>query len=108
MGYTNDNRPYVGITGTFAGVAETGMLIIGSGPEHPNTLHFLPDTHVVVARKSQTVGSYEDAWDQIREGDLPRTVNSITGPSRSGDIEQTIFMREHGTPPMHIVMVEDE
>ncbi len=105
MGDTNDNRPYVGITGAFAGVAETGMLIIHSGPKQPNTPN---DTHVVVVRKSQTVGPYEDAWDQIREGDLPRTVNSITGPSRSGDIEQTIFMRKHVTRPMHIVMVEDE
>ena len=108
MGDTNDNRPYDGITGAFAGVAETGMLIIHSGPEQPNTPNFLPDTHVVVVRKSQTVGPYEDAWDQSREGDLLWTANFITGPSRAGDIEQTIFMRKHGTRPMHIVMVEDE
>jgi len=103
-----DGTHEVGLTGAFLGVAETGTLIMRSGPEHPTTLNFLPDTHVVVLRKSQIVGSYEDAWDQIREGDMPRTVNLITGPSRTGDIEQTIFMGAHGPRRMHIVMVEDE
>ena len=103
-----DGTHEVGLTGAFAGVAETGTLIMRSGPEHPTTLNFLPDTHVVVVRKSQIVGSYEDAWDQIREGDMPRTVNFITGPSRTGDIEQTIFMGAHGPRRMHILMVEDE
>ena len=39
---------------------------------------------------------------------MPRAVNFITGPSRTGDIEQTIFMGAHGPRRMHIVMVEDE
>ena len=103
-----DGTHEVGLTGTFAGVAETGTLIMRSGREHPTTLNFLPDTHVVVVRKSQIVGSYEDAWDRIRESEMPRTVNFITGPSRTGDIEQTIFMGAHGPRRMHIVLVEDE
>ena len=98
----------VGLTGAFAGVAETGTLIMRSGPEHPTTLNFLPDSHLVVIRKSQIVGSYEDVWDKIRDGEMPRTVNFITGPSRTGDIEQTIFMGAHGPRRMHIVLVEDE
>lgn len=103
-----DGTDEVGLTGAFAGVAETGTLIMRSGPSHPTTLNFLPDSHLVVLRKSQIVGSYEDAWDQIREGDMPRTVNFITGPSRTGDIEQTIFMGAHGPRRMHIVLIEDE
>ena len=94
--------------GAFAGVAETGTLIMRSGPNHPTTLNFLPDTHIVVIRKSQVVGTYEDAWDRLREGDMPRTVNLITGASRTGDIEQTIFMGAHGPRRMHIVLVEDD
>ena len=103
-----DGSDEVGLTGAFAGVAETGTLIMRSGPEHPTTLNFLPDSHLVVIRKSQIVGSYEDAWDKIRVGKMPRTVNFITGPSRTGDIEQTIFMGAHGPRRMHIVLVEDE
>lgn len=103
-----DGTDEVGLTGAFAGIAETGTLMMRSGPDHPTTLNFLPDTHVVVIRKSQIVGSYEDAWDRIREGKMPRTVNFITGPSRTGDIEQTIFLGAHGPRRMHIVLVEDE
>jgi L-lactate dehydrogenase complex protein LldG len=103
-----DGSDAVGLTGAFAGVAETGTLIMRSGPEHPTTLNFLPDSHLVVIRKSQIVGSYEDAWDKIRDDEMPRTVNFITGPSRTGDIEQTIFMGAHGPRRMHIVLVEDE
>ena len=103
-----DGADEVGLTGAFAGVAETGTLIMRSGPEHPTTLNFLPDSHLVVIRKSQIVGSYEDAWDKIRDGEMPRTVNFIAGPSRTGDIEQTIFMGAHGPRRMHIVLVEDE
>lgn len=103
-----DGTHEVGLTGAFAGVAETGTVIMHSGPEHPTTLNFLPDTHIVVVPKSRIVGSYEDALDMVRMGEMPRTVNFITGPSRTGDIEQTIFMGAHGPRRMHIVLVEDE
>ena len=99
----------VGLTAAFAGIAETGTLMMKSGPAHPTTLNFLPDTHLVVLRASQIVGSYEDAWDRLRAGEaMPRTVNFITGPSRTGDIEQTIFLGAHGPRRMHIVLVEDD
>lgn len=105
----SDGTHEVGLTAAFAGIAETGTLMMQSGPEHPTTLNFLPDTHIVVLRASQIVGSYEDAWDQLRKGDaMPRTVNLITGPSRTGDIEQTIFLGAHGPRRMHIVLVEDD
>lgn len=105
----SDGTHEVGLTGAFAGIAETGTLMMRSGPDHPTTLNFLPDTHIVVLRASQIVGAYEDAWDALRaSGALPRTVNLITGPSRTGDIEQTIFLGAHGPRRMHIVLIEDD
>ena len=103
----------VGLAAAFAGVAETGTLMLHSGPERSTTLNFLPENHVVVIRASQIVGSYEDGWAHLREmgggmpGFMPRTVNFITGPSRTADIEQTIFMGAHGPKRLHIVLVED-
>jgi len=38
---------------------------------------------------------------------MPRTVNMITGPSRSGDIEQTILLGAHGPKQLHIIVVGD-
>ena len=104
----------VSVTACFAGIAETGTLMMTSGPEHPSTLNFLPDTHIVVMREDQVVATYEDAWTRLRErqagpgpeGPMPRTVNFITGPSRTGDIEQRIQLGAHGPRRLHVVLVE--
>jgi L-lactate dehydrogenase complex protein LldG len=94
----------------FAGVAETGTLILISGPDNPTTLNFLPETHVVVLPKSAIAGSYEDVWDCLRarfgEAEMPRTVNMITGPSRTADIEQKIELGAHGPKRLHIILVD--
>lgn len=101
----------VSITGAFAGIAETGTLVMTSGPDHPVTLNLLPDTHVVVLRESDIVGGYEDVWARLRarygKDRMPRTVNTITGPSRTGDIEQTIELGAHGPRRMHILIVRE-
>jgi L-lactate dehydrogenase complex protein LldG len=99
------------VTGTFAGVAETGTLIMASGPEAPITLNFLPENHIVVLRASQVTGTYEEAWQRLRQmvgpGEMPRAVNMITGPSRTGDIEQTILLGAHGPRRLHVLLVDD-
>lgn len=96
----------VSVTPVFAGIAETGTLLLLSGPETPSTLNFLPDVHIAVLPVSRIVGPYEDAWTLLRargQG-MPRTVNLITGPSRSGDIEQTLQLGAHGPVRLHIVL----
>jgi L-lactate dehydrogenase complex protein LldG len=103
----------VSLTPCLAAIAETGTLLLVSGPETPTTLNFLPDTHIVVLRAGQVVASYEDGWDLVRaraagmpEG-WPRTVNLITGPSRTGDIEQRIQLGAHGPRRLHVVLVDE-
>jgi L-lactate dehydrogenase complex protein LldG len=103
----------VSLTPCLAAVAETGTLMLNSGVTAPTTLNFLPDTHIVVLRASQVVASYEDGWDLLRarpgEGPqaLPRTVNFITGPSRTGDIEQRIELGAHGPRRLHVILIDD-
>ena len=101
----------VAITGAFAAIAETGTLVTASGPDHPVSLNLLPDTHVVVLREADIVAGYEEVWQRLRarygKDTLPRTVNTITGPSRTGDIEQTIELGAHGPRRMHIVVVRE-
>jgi L-lactate dehydrogenase complex protein LldG len=102
----------VSVTPAFAAIAETGTLMLVSGADTPSTLNFLPDTHVVVLKAADVVGPYEDAFDRLRargtNGDLPRTINFVTGPSRTGDIEQTIQLGAHGPRRLHILLVEDD
>ncbi len=106
-----DPADEVGVSSMFAAVAETGSLIALSGPDHPSTLNFLPETHIVILPVDRVTGSYEDVWDRLRrhqaDGSLPRTVNMITGPSLSGDIEQTLLHGAHGPRRLHIVLVGD-
>ncbi len=96
----------VSVTTVFAGIAETGTLLLRSGPDSPTTLNFLPDTHIVLLPAGRIVGSYEDGWDLLRAESktMPRTINYITGPSRSGDIEQTMQLGAHGPLRLHIVL----
>jgi L-lactate dehydrogenase complex protein LldG len=90
-------------------VAETGTLILTSGPDNPTTLNFLPENHIVILFADDIAGNYEDVWDRLRRmngSNLPRTVNMITGPSRTGDIEQTIELGAHGPRRLHIMIVD--
>ncbi len=98
----------VSVTGAFAGVAETGTVVILSSPESPTTLNFLPDDHIVVLRSEQIVAHLEDVWQRLREHTpgLPRTVNLITGPSRTADVEQTIQLGAHGPRRFHVILIE--
>ena len=99
----------VGVTSALGAVAETGTLVAVSGPDHPSTLNFVPETHIVILPASRIKKSYEDIWDEIRaRGPLPRTVNFITGPSRSGDIEQTLQLGAHGPRRLHIIVVDGD
>lgn len=101
----------VGLTPVFTAIAETGTLCLVSGPETPSTLNFLPETHIALVRRKEIVGTMEESWAQIRakfgKGAMPRTVNFVSGPSRTGDIEQTLIMGAHGPRRLHILIVDD-
>lgn len=102
-------RDAVGLARARAGAAETGTCFLASGPDNPTTNNFLPETHVIVLDLADLCGSYEEAWDRLRlafgERTLPRTINLISGPSRTADIEQTIVRGAHGPKELHVIVV---
>jgi len=109
----SDGSDPVSLTACVAGIAETGTLMLASGDDNPTGLAFLPETHVVIVRKDQLVGGLEDAFDRLRAkcgpagGEhWPRAINFITGPSRSGDIEQQLQMGAHGPRQLHVLLVD--
>lgn len=99
----------VGLSHAETAVAESGTLLLVSGPDNPTTLNFLPETHVVVVDAADVVGSLEEAIARLRRrygaGTMPRTVNLVTGPSRSADIEQRLLYGAHGPKALHVVLV---
>jgi len=104
-----DGSELAAISHAFGGIAESGTLMLVSGKANPTTLNFLPDTHVVVVAAADVYGDYEALWQRLRAaygaGQMPRTVNLITGPSRSADIEQTLILGAHGPRRLHVFVV---
>lgn len=99
----------VGVSRAIAGAAETGTLFLASGPDNPVTLAFLPATHIVVITVDDIVGPYEDAFQVVRRlygpGMMPRTLNLVSGPSRTADIGGRIVIGAHGPQRLAVVVV---
>ena len=105
----SDGHDEAGVSHATAGIAETGTLVMTSGPENPTTINFLPEHHIVVVDAADIAGDLETVLGRIRakygKGTMPRTVNLISGPSRSGDIEQKMILGAHGPRALHIIVV---
>jgi L-lactate dehydrogenase complex protein LldG len=115
----SDGNDLASVTPVLSGVAETGTLFVHSGEPTPNTLHFLPETHIAIVYRDELVGTYEEAWAALRKkfgpgstgdlsnGAMPRTVSMVTGPSRSADIGKILLMGAHGPKRLHIILVDE-
>lgn len=105
----SDGYDEVGLSHAFAGVAETGTIVLSSGKDNPTTINFLPEHHVVVVDAKDVAGDLETVMARVRrkfgKGEMPRTLNLVTGPSRSGDIEQKIILGAHGPRAVHVIVV---
>ena len=97
------------LTAAFAGVAETGSLVLLSGPQTPTSLNFLPENYVCLLSQCRIVSHTEDVWSLLREEyeSLPRALNFITGPSRTADVEQAIQLGAHGPRRVLIILIDD-
>lgn len=105
----SDGYDEAGVSHAFGGIAETGTLVMLSGVDNPTTINFLPEHHIVVVDAEAIDGDLETAIAKIRtrygKGKMPRTVNLISGPSRSGDIEQKLVLGAHGPRALHLIVV---
>jgi len=113
------DEDFVGVTGAFCAIAETGTLVTLSGARAAAGVSLLPETHIAIVRASRIVRGMEEAWGLMRAElphaagessgalELARAVNFISGPSRSADIEQTVTLGVHGPYRVHILIVHD-
>lgn len=96
----------VTLTMAVAGIAETGTLVMQSGPDNPITLNFLGETHFAVLRVDDLEDNLNAALARVRaSGADARTLTLITGPSRTGDIEQKLELGAHGPVALHVFIV---
>ncbi len=103
----------VGITGCFCAFAETGTIVLASGPQTHASTHLLPETHVALVPASRIVAGMEDVFALLR-GErggaemMSRALNMVSGPSRTADIEMTLVLGAHGPYRVHVVLATDD
>lgn len=95
------------ITLAYAGIAETGSLVLLSSADSPVTTNFLPDNFICVLRQADLLNDMESLWlrMQTEQRAMPRAINIVTGPSRTADVEQTIQMGAHGPRRVHVIIL---
>lgn len=104
-----EDADQVSISRAFAGIAETGSVVLLSSPDAPTPSNFLPEVHIVLLYHADLLPHIEDVWQKLRTevGTPPRTVNLITGPSRTADIEQTLQLGAHGPRQLMVVFISE-
>lgn len=91
-------------------VAESGSLVLASGPDNPTSLNFLPERQVVLFGRDTIVNHFEDMWRLLRQRfprGLPRALNLLSGPSSSLDVGMTLAVGVHGPLELHALMLEN-
>jgi L-lactate dehydrogenase complex protein LldG len=86
-------------------IAETGTLAFPSGRDAPASWHFRPVLEITILRAADVVGELEDVMAKLG-GVLPSTLNLVSGPSRTGDIEQTMELGAHGPKSLAVLVVK--
>jgi L-lactate dehydrogenase complex protein LldG len=93
-----------GITGADWGIAESGTLVLASGPQRPRLASLLPAVHLAVLRADRVLPDLAALF--ACTGDLPSAFTFITGPSRSADIGFTPVLGAHGPTEVLVLVVE--
>ncbi len=91
-----------GVTGAIAALAETGSIVVSSGPGRSRMVSLLPPVHIALV----SIGCLTTdllTWAAARSGEWPANVTVITGPSRTADIEQTTALGMHG--PKRVIAI---
>ena len=96
----------VGITGAHGALADTGSVVVVSGPGRGRIASLLPPTHIAVIGADQlspTLATFLRANPEV--ADIGSNVVAITGPSRTGDIEGTLVLGVHGPGDLHVIVI---
>lgn len=101
-------RADIGLSTAAWAIAETGTLVLEGGPGKGRTVTLLPPTYVAVVPVERILRTVPEAIGKYADdaaGAVPANVCFHTGPSRSGDIEMSLFVGMHGPGDVHVVLV---
>jgi L-lactate dehydrogenase complex protein LldG len=97
----------LGVTSAVAGIAATGSLLLDSRRMGSRSACLLPPVHLCVVAVNNLLQTPGDALRGVGSGldALPSSLVLVTGPSRTGDIEQLITLGAHGPTALHVVLL---
>ena len=92
-----------GVSQARYGLADTGSVVLAASPDEPRANSLLPAVHVSLLAEDRILPGLPELFEALG-GKLPSALAIVTGPSRSGDIEQTLVVGVHGPGEVHIVL----
>jgi len=98
----------IGLSTAEWAIAETGTLVLEGGPGKGRTVTLLPPTYVALMPAERILRTVPEAIEKYAGGEaggLPANVCFHTGPSRSGDIEMSLFVGMHGPGDVRVILV---
>ena len=100
----------VGITMCEALIARNGSILVSNQNEAGRRLSIFPHHHIVIARTGQMVMDLKDGFQLIKNkygAQIPSMISTITGPSRTADIEKTLVLGAHGPKELFVFLIDD-
>jgi L-lactate dehydrogenase complex protein LldG len=94
----------VGISSATAALAETGSIVVSSGPGCSRLTALLPPVHVAIVPVACLTADIF-TWTAVGQGSLPAVTTLISGPSKTADIEQTLAIGVHGPKRFIVILV---
>jgi L-lactate dehydrogenase complex protein LldG len=92
-----------GVSRALYGLADTGSVVLASSPDEPRANSLLPEVHVSLLAEDRILPGLAELFEAVG-GELPSALAIVTGPSRSGDIEQQLVVGVHGPGEVHVVL----
>ncbi len=90
-------------------IARNGSIMLSNANLSGRRLSIYPGVHIVLAYTSQLVLDLKDAFKLIKArygSNLPSMITTITGPSRTADIEKTLVLGAHGPKELFVFLLD--
>lgn len=98
----------VGFSVASAGLAETGSLLVETGPQEPRALSLVPPLNIILLNASAITASFLTLVQaQKLPAHMPTNVLLISGPSKTADIQQTLAYGAHGPKELIVLLLTD-
>jgi L-lactate utilization protein LutC len=95
-----------GVTDVTYAVAETGSLVIRGSANHGRSLSLVPPIHVAILEPKNFVADLVDVFERLGKDGDPGSINFITGPSKTSDIEMNLVVGVHGPCQVQLFILQ--